>query len=311
MSANKDKYRQLCKQESLPLLSRASWFDAVSVGKDWDALIVEEDGRIQAAMPYHILRRYGQKVILMPQLTMLTDIYIAPDANAEQVLPQLAEQLDVVCRNEHVRYCYLNGNWPEAFREALSRLDYQIEERHTHQLPPHPDIETIVARYSENKRRQYRRAKNLRIVDMSETEFYAFHRRCLGERGQQITYSQELLHALFTPLLSQGQAALWSAEDEKGQVLAAVGLVWDEQTCYYLLPVYWRPESKRGAMAWLTTEAIRMAGERGLVFDFEGGNEGGIARSYREFGGTPTTYYSAEKYYNRLFKCLHTIKKRL
>lgn len=64
-------------------------------------------------------------------------------------------------------------------------------------------------------------------------------------------------------------------------------------------------------MAWLTTEAIYEAGKRGLVFDFEGGNEGGIARSYCEFGGQPTIYHSAEKFYTPLFRILFTIYTHL
>lgn len=308
-------YGQLCAEQRIPLLSTASWFAAASIGKDWDVIFIPSAPRctdeIKAALPYHMLCRYGVKAVLMPQLTMLTDIYIRPGADTTALLQQLSEAFDQRCRNEHIAYCYLKGNWPTAFRSALEQHGFQLQLRHTHQIQPTNHMDQIVAGFSENKRRQYRHAHNLKRINLSQEQFYAFHRDCLAERGQKITYSEQLLHAIFTPLLAKQHAALWGAENTDGQLLAALGLVWDDTTCYYLLPTYWRPSSKSGAMAWLTTQAILQAGEQGLIFDFEGGNEGGIARSYREFGGISTTYYSAEKYYNPLLKLINTIKRHI
>lgn len=306
-------YRQLCTEQPIPLLSTASWMEATSLHKDWDVVFVPESpattAEVQAALPYHLLSRWGLKCILMPQLTMLTRPFIREGGNADEVQEALAAALDKRCREEHIAYCYLKGEWTDSFRQSLSARGFLLEERHTHQLPPSTSREDIVRRFHENKRRQYRKAKGLHRVPLSEEAFYAFHAHCLRERGKRITYSRELLHALLSPLLSEGQAVLWGAADAQGQVLAAVGLVWDAHTCYYLLPAYSRAADPQGAMAWLTAEAILLAGEKGLIFDFEGGNEGGLARSYREFGGVPTTYHSAEKYYCPLFRLIRLFKK--
>lgn len=316
----KEIYRKLCEREDIPLLGTYAWMEAISVGKEWDVVFVWTDptqqdaDHVAAAMPVHLWSRFGQRAILMPQLTMHCPIYCRPNTNTSSIYRLLAEELDQYCRAHHICYCYLKGEWPEEFRTSLSQKSYSLVERKTHRIQPGQNREEIIAHYSENKRRQLRHAQGLTKVELTSEDFYDFHRRCLEERGECITYSLELLQTLFTPMLERKEAVLWGAMNTKGELLAGLGLVWDKSTCYYLLPAYWRPGSKSGAMAWLTTEAIVSASENGLVFDFEGGNEGGIARSYREFGGVPATYHSAEKFYSPLFRFayqLHTHIQRL
>ena len=63
--------------------------------------------------------------------------------------------------------------------------------------------------------------------------------------------------------------------------------------------------SETGASARLAAEAIRMAKEKGLQFDFEGGNDSeGVANHYRQFGSKAVNYYSVSKLYRPSFALL-------
>ena len=75
---DKEKYWQLCEQNtSIPLFLQAWWMDAVCTeGKQWDVLLYESQGKILAAMPYHLWKKYSLKIILQPQLTQTNGIWI-------------------------------------------------------------------------------------------------------------------------------------------------------------------------------------------------------------------------------------------
>ena len=71
---------------------------------------------------------------------------------------------------------------------------------------------------------------------------------------------------------------------------------------YYLIPVYDPAFGDSGAGALLVLEAMKLAREKQVRFDFEGSMERGTAKHYKQFGSTPYTYFSVEKYYKPLFR---------
>ena len=92
--------------------------------------------------------------------------------------------------------------------------------------------------------------------------------------------------------------------------MAAAFVVWDKRYLYYLIPAYLPSAAKSGASARLVDEAIRLAKEKGLRFDFEGGNDDeGIANHYRQFGSRPVTYSSVTKLYRPSFALMLWLNK--
>jgi len=304
--SNKQVYRELCERYPMSVLSQSWWMDATAaaVGKDWDAAVVWLDAskehvveNVAAALPFHIVEKCGVRMAMMPQLTQTASVWLSKDADEKQTMRLLAQELDLICKRERYGMCALQGAWPEALTEDLRKLGYRISERVTYRIDEPGDEAQIVARFSQNKRRQWKRAQGLHLVEMNASEFYHFHAECLGGRGKKIAYHEALAERLLGAATEKGCAEIRGAANEAGEVLAAVAMVHDKKVAYYLLPTYLETEKKSGAMAWLTTEVIRLAGERGQVFDFEGSMEESIARSYREFGGEKSTYFRAEKYY--------------
>ena len=71
---------------------------------------------------------------------------------------------------------------------------------------------------------------------------------------------------------------------------------------YYLIPTYDPAFRESGAGALLVLEAMKMAREKHVHFDFEGSMDKGTAKHYMQFGSTPVTYYSVEKFYKPIFR---------
>ena len=69
-----------------------------------------------------------------------------------------------------------------------------------------------------------------------------------------------------------------------------------------MIPCYDRTYNESGAGALLVLEAMKLAREKHVIFDFEGSMDRGVAKHYKQFGSTPVKYYSVEKYYKPLFR---------
>jgi lipid II:glycine glycyltransferase (peptidoglycan interpeptide bridge formation enzyme) len=75
-----------------------------------------------------------------------------------------------------------------------------------------------------------------------------------------------------------------------------VYIVWDKDTCYYLLGGYDPERSHSGASALAMWEAIKYAKNELKLskFDFEGSMVPAIEMFFRKFGGEITPYYSVQ-----------------
>ena len=79
--------------------------------------------------------------------------------------------------------------------------------------------------------------------------------------------------------------------DRKGRIHAAVWLVWDNGTAYFLMTGS-DPEFRRGgALKLVIWEAVRFARTIAKRFDFEGSMIRPIENAFRDFGARQTPYF--------------------
>lgn len=75
-----EKYRAFADRiPDLPLFLQPWFLDAVCAGGVWDACMVEKGGRIVAALPYFLKRKFGISYIAMPQLCKFLGPYLLPE----------------------------------------------------------------------------------------------------------------------------------------------------------------------------------------------------------------------------------------
>ena len=302
--SNKERYIEwVTGQEYVPVMMSPWWMDAVCAGKEWDVLLAEdENGNILGAMPYLLRKRAWFKYIIMPQQTQTSGIWVTEETTADrwktaEVCRQIAEQLDAM----KVAYYYQQFAPGSLCVDAMRGLGFKTRERVTYRVNDLSDLDALIASFSKNKRRQLQKALSLHAGrGMDVEEFYRFHTRCLRARKRQISYTREFLLVLERKARRNGQCEILSVSNADGQVYAAAFLVWDKHNMYYLIPVYDPAFKESGAGALLVLEAMKLAREKKVLFDFEGSMDRGTAKHYSQFGSTPVTYYSVEKTYKWL-----------
>ena len=298
---NKELYHEFCLRTSdLPIFMQDWWLDAVCAGKQWDVLLsMNDNGEIQAAMPYLLRKRAWMKYIVMPQQTQIGGIWVAGNENrvsdaCQDLVRQLAEL--------GLSYYYQHYPIGSPAVEAMRALGFKVKERITYRIEDLTNLDKVIDAFSKNKKRQLQKALSLHAeTNMSVEDFYRFHVQCLQKQGKQISYSREFLLVLERKTTRLQQSQILTICNADNEVLAAAFLVWDKKNMYYLIPYYDPQYKDSGASALLVLEAIKLARQKGVTFDFEGSMIRGIANHYKQFGSTRTLYYSVEKYYKWYF----------
>ena len=259
--------------------------------------------RIVAVLPYLIRKRAWMRYIIMPQMTQIGGAWLREDVahdvqKVEAIGQTLVQQLSAL----HLDYYYQHYPIDSPLVEYLRLQGFKVKERVTYRIEDLSNLDAVINAFSKNKKRQLQKALSLHAdYDLNIEDFYRFHMDCLHQQGKAISYSREFLLVLErkTKRLSQSQVLAIRNADE--QLLAAAFLVWDKHSMYYLIPCYSPLHKDSGAGALLVLEAIKLARKLGVAFDFEGSMIRGVAQHYKQFGSTPTTYYSVEKYYHWWF----------
>lgn len=289
-------------QESLPIFMQPWWMDAVCAGKEWDVILVHQDGRIIAAMPYLIRKKWGGllRFILMPPQTQINGVWMELGADAPYVAREIAKQIDAL----KIDYYYQQFPHHSPIPRLLGEQGFMVKERVTYRIEDVSDMETIVRHMSKNKTRQLKHAEEQGLTidrNVDAEQFYRMHKQLLERRGKNIRYSREFLLVLERKTRRLGQSQILIVRNREGEACAGVYLVWDPKSMYYLIPFFNSDHKDSGAGTLIALEAIKLAHEKGLHFDFEGSMVHSIANHYRQMGGDPTIYCSVEKYFRWWF----------
>lgn len=317
---NKELYKQWWfTQDRMPVFMQPWWLDAVCAGKQWDVMLWDETGKpitddtiqadtdnqviIAAAMPYLFRERMRIRFILMPQQTQIGGIWIRDDKRDDFVLlNKITDNLIQQLENLKLWYYYQQYPLSSPIPTMLAERGMKVKERITYRIDDLSDMDKVMSRFSKNKRRQLQKAMTLTVdKDMDIEDFYRYHQTCLEQSGKKITYTREFLMVLYLKAVRLNQCCIIRINTLDGNTAAAAFVVWDKRTMYYLIPCYSLQYKDSGAGALLVWEALKLAREKGLQFDFEGSMLRGVANHYKQFGSTPNKYYSVHKFYNPLF----------
>ncbi len=315
---NKERYIEwVAAQEYVPIFMQPWWMDAVCAGKTWDVLLCTKDNvqstkddestksdEILGAMPYLLRKRAWFKYIVMPQQTQIGGIWVDSSVTGDkwktaEVCRALKEQMDTMGLAYYYQQ-YLPGS---LCVEAMHGLGFSTKERVTYRVDDLSNLDAVIDKFSKNKKRQLQKALSLHADRTMEIEdFYRFHAQCLATRKRKISYSREFLLVLERKAHRLGQCTVLSVRNADGEPYAAAFLVWDKKYMYYLIPAINPAFGDSGAGALLVLEAMKIAREKHVLFDFEGSMDRGTAKHYQQFGSTPVKYFSVEKYYKPFFR---------
>ena len=165
--------------------------------------------------------------------------------------------------------------------------------RYTYAFDDLTDLAAVFAGFAHAKRKNLKKAAKLVTVhaDMDPAAFRAHQERTLGADGQAVHYSAAMFERLHAAAVSRGQGRTWCAIDADGAVHAAIFVVWDANSAYYLISSIDAEHRNSGAATLLVQTAIEHVAPRTRRFDFEGSMIPGVERSFRKFGATQTPYF--------------------
>jgi hypothetical protein len=285
------------------LFEQPWWLDAVAPGA-WGAVEVSRGGRVVARLPYATEKRLGLRGLIMPPLTQTLGPWLAPSEGKQT--GQLARQKELMTAliaglpshdYFHQRFHYSISNWLPFYWSGFEQTT-----RYTYVIEPLNDLDLVWAEFQSNTRREIRKAQKRVAVrtDLDVERFLDINTLSFKRQGLERPYSRELVRRLDATCVERQARRMFFAEDGQGRLHAALYIVWNENSAYYLMSGIDPDLRNSGAMSLLVWEALRFAATVTDKFDFEGSVVESVERFFRGFGGTQRPYFRITRFSRRI-----------
>lgn len=280
------------------------WLDAVAPGQR-GIVEVEKGGKVEARMPYvkgH--NSFGLKTIIMPPLTKTLGPWLAPSKAKYTKQLALQKSLMTALIGKLPPYDYFEQNFHYSITNWLPFYwrGFSQSTRYTYVLEDLTDLDRVWNSFRENIRREIRKAKK-RVVCRTETDidrFLDINTLTFKRQGRKLPYDRELVHRLDVSCVAHNARQIYFAEDAHGEIHAAIYIIWDANSCYYLMGGTVPEFRNSGATSLLMWEAIQFAATVTKKFDFEGSMIESVERFFRGFGARQIPYFQITRMSNRM-----------
>jgi hypothetical protein len=284
------------------------WLDATCGPQGWGVALVEKGGEVHAALPY-ALRRHGPFVVLsQPRLTPFLGPWIR-DTGAKSAT-NLARQKNLMetLIASLPRHDHYQQNWSPSVTNWLPFYwnGFHQSTGYTYRIDECGDHKSIWAGLAVNIRGEIKKAEE-RIglyIDPAAPldDFLRLNEQTFARQSRRASYSTENVKAIYDACKQRNCCKILVARDRSGAAHAGAFLVWSESTVYYLMGGGDPSLRTSGAGSLCLWHAIKLAGETGKSFDFEGSMIEPIERLFRSFGGVQTPYFRVSRSPNRIVR---------
>ena len=317
---NKQRYEIFCDEHpEIPLFMQAWWLNAVCTpeGKEWDVFFAEENGKIIGVLPYHLLKKWGFKIIVQPQQTQYNGVWIDYPKEMKlhkryslekRVINNFIEQL------EKLKVSFYSQNFHHSFTnwQPFYWRGFRQTTRYTYILKNIADTDTIFNNIHPRYRQKIRKCETELMVDfnLSPEEFYNFHKNSLIEKNNIITYSERLFLSVFQAASERKQGKIIAIRNKNNDLLSALFFVWDENYGYNIDTVRKINHGSNNTSVFMIWEAIKFLENCTKNYDFEGSMIEGVAKRNQYFGAKQLPYFTISKSYSKVFTALQWIKNK-
>lgn len=310
----RDKYRALCRHDtSIQLFARDWWLDATAGADGWDVAIVEKGGKIVAALPYQYRNKMGFRLVGQPALTpALGPWFASHDGGLPWSMSQQRDMLTALIA-DLPRFHYFAQNWHSRNTNWLPFYwkGFQQTTRYTYVLKDIRDPEKLRAQFQHQARTAINKATqkhHLQVRDDLPLEaLFSLNHKTFDRQDKQIPYTNDYVRRLDAACLAHDCRKLLVAVDQEGNYHAAVYMVWDENSAYYLIGGGDPRLRTSGAASLCLWEAIRHASGVTQQFDFEGSMMEPVEQFFRLFGGEQVPYFHLRKTPSRLLRARESL----
>lgn len=297
------EYRKLCVHEaSIPLFSKDWWLDAVAPN-EWDAKVYKKkNGDIIGAFVYHYKITDEGKIIDRAPISQNNGIWMNKKLFSnvysyrkyeESIMDSIISEInEMKLISYSQQFHHSITNWLPFFWNY-----YQCAVRYTYIIDTSSDIDTIFNGFSSNNRNCVRKAQKLVKVDdsLNAEEFYNLNKMTFARQGLEIPYSYDLFMRVEKACSQRDCRKILAAYDQERNLHAAIYLVWDESSVYYLFSASDPQFRNSQANSFLIYEGIKFAKSINRSFDFEGSVIKRVEKNIRQFGGIQQPYFKIFK----------------
>ena len=310
MNDQRAAYRRFCREQPhLPVFVQDWYLDAVCEGGTWNAAVVEENGKVIAALPYFLKKKGPLQYVTMPPFTKHMGPLLHPDYNElkdqHKLYKLLIDKLPPLSSFKQ-NFTWQASNWIPFYWKGFAQTT-----RYTYQLDLQ-DIDQVYRNFNRNIRRNIKKAQQQVKVEIKEDleHFYLMNQLSYERQGLPIPYSLEQLRRHDEALSTHQSRAIFFATDPMGQTHSAAYLIWDRQSSYYHLSGDDTDLRQSGAGILLAWEAIRYTAEILALplFDFEGSMMPNVERIRRQFGARQQPYFFVWRYSSKLMEWMDALK---
>jgi hypothetical protein len=279
------------------IFSQPWWLDAVAPNS-WDEVVIEKGGIIVARMPL-VEMGGGNQHYSMPPLTQTLGPWF--DLGEGKLTTRLARHKELA--NELISKIPEDRNFLQNFHYNIDNwlpwhwAGFDQTTRYTYVLEKIDDLDRLMAGMESRIRKELRKAeKKVKVIQIDDVDrFLDLNQKVFNRQGMDLPYTRDYVSRLHSACLDRAQSKIFLAVGDDGKDHAAIYLIWDDESAYYLMGGSDPELRNSGANTLCMWEAIQFASRITRKFDFEGSMIEPIERYFRGFGATPKAYHQISR----------------
>jgi lipid II:glycine glycyltransferase (peptidoglycan interpeptide bridge formation enzyme) len=297
-----------------PIFCQPWWLEAVSPGQ-WDYVVAYRGEEVAAVLPYTYKIRLGRyRLIEMPPLTPYLGVYLRDQHG--KYANRLGEEKDLM--TELIDQLPSFAAFDQGFHPNVTNWlpfhwkDYKQTTHYTYIINDTKDMNALWNETRENIRTDIKKAQKQLTVsyNLDFNRFLTIQRMTFERQSKNLPYREDVYLRIEEACKREGVRKMLYAMDDQECLHAAVYLIWDADTVYYLMGGSNPALRNSGANSLLVWKAIEFASESGKRFDFEGSMVESIERFVRAFGARQVPYFRISKMNSpvvRLYRALYKL----
>lgn len=310
---NKDHYIAYCKNNKVSFFNRPWWLEIVSSG-NWDCVILKKKELTLGYLPYVNIKRYVFNGIGLPLLTQYINPILVYPKN-QKYSKKLGFEKDVLkgLYTQLPKVHFVQNTWGHELTNWLPLywMGFKQTTRYSYCIDNIKDHDQVFANFETKIRGDIRKAsKSVKILTTKDPKilynlvFKTFERKSLS-----MPYTFDLFEQVVNSCLKNECGEITYAIDQNNNIHAAVFIVWDTDSAFYLLGGGDTAYRNSGATSLLLWEGIKKVSAQVDRFDFEGSMMEPIERFVRGFGSKQVSLNMLSKSNSMRYSLIHMLRE--
>ncbi len=307
-----EEYSKVAIENNAPLFYQPWWLDTVYGSGNWNGIVVRNESKVLALMPYSLTKAAMFKFLMMPYFTPYQGPWLIHKTISKRYKLYYEEEIAIdglIKELPHFSRFQVNCHPDIANGLPFYWNGFKVEVGYTYILQNLADKELLFSGFRSSIKRNIKKSRNIVDVAVNNSEDLFQAVTWTYSRQSKNVPGNEVMNRIVRTAIERGFGKVFSAHDKEGNLHAALFVVWDNVRAYYLMggghPLY----RKSGAMAYLMWNAINFVSDKVKSFDFEGSMVQPIEHFFKGFGAERVPYLRVHKYNSKIIKLKHCLFK--